>query len=550
MGAVLGGSAPLQRCLSPQAHTGPMKRHSAHVVWFKKDLRITDHQPLAAAAREGQVVCLFIHEPEWWATPECDDSHRIFLSECLADLDASLRQLGVSLLQRCGNATEVLDRLASEIDITSLWSHEETGADWTYRRDLAVQAWCREKGILWREFRQDGVVRRLKDRNGWADRWQRTMHRSLWDPPEHLHGPALADDQLRSEGERVVSTKPWAQRGGEGVAKSTLDAFLYQRGVDYRASMSSPLEGWSSCSRISPYLSWGCLSMASTVRSLEERLATLREATLYGACVDRRWSGSLRSFASRLRWHCHFMQKLEDEPRIEFENMSRACDGLREDFTDTPEAHRRLEAWKNGVTGYPMVDACMRCVQATGWLNFRMRAMLMSFASHHLWLHWRPTAVFLGRHFLDFEPGIHFSQAQMQSATTGINAVRIYSPAKQALDQDPHGHFIKLWVPELADVPASWLAEPHRMPIDQQLAAGCRIGLNYPQPIVDHATAYREARLKIAVLRREPSARQEARKVFLRHGSRKRQTARKSDEKPNFSKENWGQATFPFNFAE
>jgi deoxyribodipyrimidine photo-lyase len=243
------------------------------------------------------------------------------------------------------------------------------------------------------------------------------------------------------------------------------------------------------------------------------------------------------------------MQKLEDEPRIEFENMSRACDGLREDFTDTPEARRRLEAWKNGVTGYPMVDACMRCVQATGWLNFRMRAMLMSFASHHLWLHWRPTAVFLGRHFLDFEPGIHFSQAQMQSATTGINAVRIYSPAKQALDQDPHGHFIKTWVPELAGVPTSWLAEPHRMPIEQQLAAGCRIGLNYPQPIVDHATAYREARLKIAVLRREPSAREEARKVFLRHGSRKRQSARKSDEKPNLPKGPPAQATFPFNFT-
>jgi deoxyribodipyrimidine photo-lyase len=118
----------------------------------------------------------------------------------------------------------------------------------------------------------------------------------------------------------------------------------------------------------------------------------------------------------------------------------------------------------------------------------------------------------------------------MQSATTGINAVRIYSPAKQALDQDPDGRFIKLWVPELEGVPASWLAEPHRMPIGLQVAAGCRIGVNYPQPIVDHATAYREARLKIALLRREPSAREEARKVFLRHGSRKRQPTRKSHE--------------------
>jgi deoxyribodipyrimidine photo-lyase len=177
-----------------------------------------------------------------------------------------------------------------------------------------------------------------------------------------------------------------------------------------------------------------------------------------------------------------------------------------------------------------MVDACMRCVKATGWLNFRMRAMLMSFASHHLWLHWRPTGVFLARHFLDFEPGIHFSQVQMQSATTGINTVRIYSPAKQALDQDPNGHFIKMWVPELEAVPVSWLAEPHRMPLTQQVSSGCRIGIDYPSPIVDHATAYREARLKISMARREPAAREEARRVFLRHGSRKRCATRQTAE--------------------
>lgn len=473
------------------------------------------------------MVCLFIHEPEWWATSECDGSHRIFLAECLADLDESLRRLGGRLLQRCGNAVEVLEKLSAEIDISTLWSHEETGADWTYGRDLAIQAWCRGRGIPWKEFRQDGVVRRLKDRNGWAERWQRTMHRALTEPPARLHGPSLADDPMPREAGEVLSTKPWAQRGGERIGEATLDTFLNHRGTNYRAAMSSPLEGWSACSRISPYLTWGCVSMATTVRRLEERVATLKEAALCGAKVDRRWQASLRSFSSRLRWHCHFMQKLEDEPRIEFENMSRACDGLREDFTETPEARRRLEAWENGLTGYPMVDACMRCVKATGWLNFRMRAMLMSFASHHLWLHWRPTGIFLARHFLDFEPGIHFSQVQMQSATTGINTVRIYSPAKQALDQDPEGRFIKLWVPELEGVPVSWLAEPHKMPLAQQIASGCLIGKDYPAPIVDHATAYHEARAKIALLRRQPSARDEAKKVFERHGSRKRRAVRK-----------------------
>jgi deoxyribodipyrimidine photo-lyase len=503
-----------------------MNRPRAHVVWFKKDLRVLDHEPLVKAGREGPVVCLFIHEPVWWLTPECDGSHRVFLAECLADLEASLRLVGVGLLQRHGNAVEVLDRLASEIGIAALWSHEETGAAWTFQRDLAVKSWCRHHGVVWHEFRQDGVIRRLKNRNGWADRWQSTMHQPIFEIPACLHGPPLANDPLPTECTQADSSKPWAQRGGETTAQATLEAFLNRRGVDYRSAMSSPLDGWSSCSRISPYLAWGCLSMRTVVRALEERLLTLKEAALCGAAVDRRWNASLRSFASRLRWHCHFMQKLEDEPRIEFENMSRSCDGLREDFSVTAEARRRLESWTAGRTGYPMVDACMRCLQATGWLNFRMRAMLMSFASHHLWIHWRPTAAILARHFLDFEPGIHYSQAQMQSATTGINTVRIYSPAKQALDQDPHGRFIKLWVPELQGVPAAWLPEPHRMTAALQCASGCRIGTDYPAPVVDHATAYREARAKIALLRRQPAARDEARRVFLRHGSRKRRAAR------------------------
>jgi deoxyribodipyrimidine photo-lyase len=150
-----------------------------------------------------------------------------------------------------------------------------------------------------------------------------------------------------------------------------------------------------------------------------------------------------------------------------------------------------------------------------------MRAMLMSFASHHLGLHWRPTAVFLARHFLDFEAGIHFSQAQMQSGTTGINTVRIYSPAKQAIDQDPDGVFIQRWVPELARVPVAYLARPETMPTSVQDLSGCILGKDYPKPIVDHAVAYRQARERLQSIRHLPATRSEARRVLVRHGSRK-----------------------------
>ena len=187
----------------------------------------------------------------------------------------------------------------------------------------------------------------------------------------------------------------------------------------------------------------------------------------------------------------------------------------------TPHEQSHFAAFAAGRTGFPMVDACMRCLDETGWINFRMRAMLVSFASYDLWLHWRPTAQLLARRFLDFEPGIHFSQCQMQAGTTGINSVRIYSPTKQLVDQDPRGEFVRRWVPELAGVPTAHLAEPQRMSVAEQDRAGCRIGVDYPAPIVDHVRAVREAKRRVGEVRRRAEARAEASRVYQRHGSRK-----------------------------
>jgi deoxyribodipyrimidine photo-lyase len=336
-----------------------------------------------------------------------------------------------------------------------------------------------------------------------------------------------AANPLRGAAELGVAgthrTEAW--RGGERRALAVLHSFLQGRGVDYRRGMSSPVTGFDACSRLSAYLAWGAISLRTVHQACEARRREIRAARDAGSALDPRWLGSLQAFSGRLRWHCHFMQKLEDEPRIEFENFSRAYDGLREQAPDAA----RLDAWWAGQTGYPMVDACMRALHAGGWINFRMRAMLVSFAAHHLWLHWRGFAPYLARQFIDFEPGIHYSQVQMQSGTTGINTVRIYSPIKQALDQDPQGIFIRRYVPELAAVPVEYLAQPHTMPADLQQRTGVRIGHSYPAPIVDHATAYRAARERIAAVRRTTGARAEAERVQSRHGSRRSglpQTAR------------------------
>ena len=172
----------------------------------------------------------------------------------------------------------------------------------------------------------------------------------------------------------------------------------------------------------------------------------------------------------------------------------------------------------------------MRFLQANGWINFRMRAMLMAFSSYHLWLHWRKPALHLARSFVDYEPGIHYPQVQMQSGTTGINTLRIYNPVKQSMDQDPRGEFIRTWVPELSGVDIQWIHTPWLMPIQLQRKYGARIGQNYPKPIVDHETAARRARQLIQKARRGAEAREQSREIFHRHGSRKRQ-ARKAHGK-------------------
>ncbi|MFM8984671.1 MAG: FAD-binding domain-containing protein [Planctomycetia bacterium] len=256
---------------------------------------------------------------------------------------------------------------------------------------------------------------------------------------------------------------------------------------------------------------------ASEARRLEVTAAVATAASPGERQNLRAWQRSLRAVQSRLHWHCHFMQKLEDEPAIEFQNMLRAADGRREGEFDAD----RLAAWQAGRTGYPLVDACMRSLVATGWLTFRMRALLVSFAAYSLWLHWRPVGLHLARHFLDFEPGIHWSQLQMQSGTTGINTLRIYNPTKQAVDQDPHGIFIRRWLPELTGVPDAYVHEPWTMPAGVKQAAGCRIGHDYPTPIVDPAAAVREAKRRLALVRGSSTARVQAREVARRHGSRK-----------------------------
>jgi deoxyribodipyrimidine photo-lyase len=508
---------------------------AVQLVWFKKDLRTVDHRPLAAAARAGAVLCVYVLEPEQLGAEDADQRHWRFLRQSLHQLDVRLQQLGSRLVVLQGNLPGVFSELHLRCGLERIWCHEETGNYLSYQRDRRVRLWCRTAGIPITEIPQTGVVRRLASRDGWSSLWRERMREPLAAEPARLRCGAAecfgkpfdtaAIPSVICPGPEWISAicetaggDDRFQAGGWRNGEQCLDSFLEVRGADYRRSMSSPVSGESGCSRLSPYLAFGNLSIRQVVQRARMRLLQIREDLREERAVDRSWVQSLTSFESRLSWHCHFMQKLEDEPLLEFRNVNRAFDGLREnEFRED-----WFLAWQEGRTGYPMVDACMRALCQTGWINFRMRAMLMSFAAYHLWLHWRRPALHLARMFTDYEPGIHYSQCQMQSGVTGINSIRIYSPAKQARDQDPTGEFIRKWVPELDGVPDEFLAEPQRMSVFQQSLFGCRIGRDYPPPIVEHETAYRLARDRIFAARSTAAARQQAAQVYEKHGSRKR----------------------------
>lgn len=488
-------------------------RKSYGLVWFKRDLRWEDHEALATAAKHGAVRCIYIVEPDLWRQPDMALQHFEFVRECLDDLHGALSARGGGLEIHVGEATDVLARLWHEAPYSALYSHQETGNRWSYGRDLKVAAWCRAQGLPWHEFAQFGVLRGLKNRDLWHPAWEKHMaaptHKApnllFWSSPKAELGLAAmyAPDHLQHN-------PPQRQRGGRALAMATLQSFLRQRSTGYRGGISSPLLAPDACSRLSVYLAWGCISMRELVQCTRAHLAHLPPQA-------SRHRAGLTAFTSRLYWHCHFIQKLESEPEIEWRNMHRGYDGLREhDFNV-----QYFEALKAARTGWPMVDACVTMLRETGWLNFRMRAMLVSVSAYPLWLHWRPVGEWLATQFLDYEPGIHWSQMQMQSGTTGINTTRVYNPVKQAQDHDPNGQFVRHWLPAMARVSDTWLFEPWLMPQPLQEKAGVVMGVDMAKPVVDLALATRQAKQSLYARRQTPDVRAGQSEVVKRHASRK-----------------------------
>ncbi len=489
------------------------------VVWFKRDLRTQDHRPLHEAAMRGPVLPLYVVEPGYWTQPDTSRRQWLFLEGALRDLGSALLRLGAPLVVRTGDVIDVLRSIHQEHGLEGLWSHEETGNGWTHERDRRVKAFCREADVPWTEFPQFGVKRGKLDRNGWAAQFERRMAEPITPAPDVIVPvEAIASGtwpdaiSLGLEDDGLTMLQP----PGRSHAITLMDSFYGGRGKTYQRAMSSPLTAPDACSRLSAHLSVGSVSMRETVQRAYRERSLANTLPFAERAIPLK---AIDALIARLHWHCHFIQKLESEPQIEHRAVHRAFEAHRlVTMPDDPV----LEAWISGRTGFPFVDACMRSLIATGWINFRMRAMLQSFASYHLALDWRVSGMRLARLFTDYEPGIHWPQVQMQSGQTGINTPRIYNPVKQSLDQDPDGVFIRQWLPELAQLTVAAIHTPWKLDANTLASAGVVLGKTYPSRVVDHAEAARAARDRLTMVRNGEGFRQTAKAVYVKHGSRKR----------------------------
>jgi deoxyribodipyrimidine photo-lyase len=483
---------------------------------MKRDLRSQDHEPLFLAECAGlPYVIIFCFEPNLMSHADTSVRHLQFQYQSLLQLNEKFKTHSRRVEIFYENVPKVFAWISQAFRINSIFSYRESGTAKTWQRDKEVKQWCGHHSIIWTECQRDGIQRGILNRDGWDKLWFSYMSSSLirneysTSQITLTHHPFQLPDKLKLEwGEYPRAFQP----AGEDMAIRYLQSFVESRGVNYNRHISKPTESRLSCGRISPYLAWGNLSVRQVVHFITQHPS---------AGKGKRW---VNGFLTRVKWRDHFIQKFEVECEYETRCINTGYESLEHSYNAD-----YIVAWESGRTGFPLIDACMRCLQETGWINFRMRAMLVSFFCHHLFQDWRWGVYHLGRLFLDYEPGIHFPQFQMQAGTTGINTVRMYNPVKQSLDHDPEGIFIKTWVKELEAVPPSQIHSPHLLTKEEQRQYKIQLGVDYPYPIIELESAARRAREAIWGHRKRDDVRMEGKRILATHARKRKTDVKKRD---------------------
>lgn len=441
------------------------------IVWFRRDLRVFDHAPLLRAARRGAVIPVFIFDRALLHHPETAVARVAFMLSCLADLDRELRDRGGRLILRSGDPVAILPQLIRETQADGIYAYLDYERIYGRVRDARLNLALDRAGLRIRWFEPIGGTGDLMPYPQYRQHWFREMSQpidpaptTIVVPPEVSSEPlpSLSDLGLIDDGKPIPP-------GGTQAARSLLQAFLREKSDRYYWQLSLPSA--EATTGLSPHIKFGAISIRECFQIAQQQL---KQAS------DRRVKLSLKQLISRLRWGSGFAQRFRYLPQLELRSLYTVFD---EEGWEFDEAIYR--AWQQGETGFPIVDAAARCLQATGgWLalNFRTRAIYASFLSNLAGIDWRYGALHFMRHLIDGDCPIDHYQWAMQAGVTHCldkSWTRIYNPEQSAIDRcDPEGLFIQHWLPELAHLPPEQLGLP-------LISTG-----NYPTPILD----YRQAR--------------------------------------------------------
>ncbi len=448
------------------------------LVWFRRDLRMFDHEPLYRAARRGVVIPVFIFDRALLLHPETGAGRVRFMLNCLQALDKDLRSRGGRLILRAGDPVQVLPQLLKTTEADGIYSYLDFERIYGRVRDARLNQALAKSGLKIRWFEPPGTGPDLMDYPAYRRLWYEGMRSPLIPAPQRIDVPPdLPSDPLPALAELGHSAdKKFIPQGGTSEARRLLDLFFDQRKAEkYYWQLSYP--GTHITTGLSPHIKYGAISIRECTQTVWRRQLEPQWQ------ADKRVQRSCHQLISRLRWGSGFTQRFRYLPQLEVRSLYTpfADNRFDNDGWDFNQPH--YDAWKSGHTGFPIVDAAARCLLATGgWLalNFRVRAIYASFLSNLIGMDWRYGALHFMRHLIDGDcPIDHYQWAQQAGVTHCLNKawIRIYNPEQEAIDRcDPQGEFVYRWLPELAHLRPDQLGTPPAVK-------------GYPAPILNYTEA-------------------------------------------------------------